>query len=89
MKLDFPLDLEDKKAILYSLVVAGEKTLTSGSATIIHPKIRTSSIGLVSRKTAGGTIGDLRISCGDGSATITSASSSDTSTVYYFILEIV
>jgi hypothetical protein len=86
MRLDFPLDQDDKIAIKETLFVKGTATLVSGSATIINPRISTSSVGLVSRKTAGGTTGDLRISCSGGQATITSSSATDTSDVYYLIL---
>lgn len=86
MKLDYPLLLDDKLAIKNSLFILRKVVLSAGSATIQHPAISPSSLGFISRKTAGGTTGDLRIECTAGKATITSASSTDTSEVYVLII---
>lgn len=86
MRLDYPLQLDDKLAIKNSLFIKREVTLSAGTYTIQHPQISSNSIGLVSRKTEGGTIGNLRIECSGGSATITSSSTTDTSVVYVLII---
>jgi uncharacterized protein (AIM24 family) len=85
MTLDYPLNLDDKRTIEASLFSEGEVTLVSGSYTIYNPRIKSTSKIFVQRKQNGGTTGNIIASCGDGSATITSSSASDTSVVYYLI----
>lgn len=86
MKLDYPLNEDDRISIKNTMFISREITLVGGTYTIQHPQIRSSSIGTVSRKTAGGTTGDLTISISGGQAVINSTSSADTSTVYVIIL---
>jgi hypothetical protein len=85
MILDFPLNPEDKKTIEVALFIEGEAALVGGTYTIYNPRIKSTSKIFVQRKQNGGTIGNIIASCGDGSATITSSSGSDTSVVYYLI----
>jgi len=84
--MNFPLTQDEKDAIMNTLFLIGSATLTAGSITIYNPKVLASSRGFVTRNVSGGTIGDLTITCNNGSFTITSASGSDTSTVNYFIV---
>lgn len=67
---------------------AGNATLVGGTVTISMTSATANTVVLVSRKTAGGTTGDLRYSVTAGaSITITSSSASDTSVVSYFAIE--
>ena len=71
---------------------AGTATLVAGTVNVTVPYITANAIVTLTRKTAGGTIGDLTWSIGtiSGSTTtitITSASGTDTSTVAYRISE--
>jgi hypothetical protein len=84
-EIKFPLDRNQIKAI-FSSCIYGFVQLSGGTATITDPRISTDSLPLITRKSTGGTIGDLRCDVGNGIATITSTSSSDTSTVFYFII---
>ena len=84
-KITFPLELSEIRAIISSFVV-GYVQLSGGQATIEDARISTDSFALVSRKTTGGTIGDLRINVSNNIATINSSSSSDTSVVWYLII---
>lgn len=84
-KITFPLDISELSAIAASFVL-GSVQLVNGSATIEDARISTDAFALVSRRVAGGTIGDLRINISNNLATITSSSSSDTSTVWYLII---
>jgi hypothetical protein len=65
---------------------AGQVTLR-GRATVYNSNVTPSSIILISRQTLGGNLGELYISSQtNGSFTIESYSSSDTSTVNYLII---
>lgn len=64
----------------------GTVTLVAGSATITSPLISSSSLILLSTTTKGGTQGILSYTSTAGSATVSSTSGTDTSTVLYFIL---
>lgn len=55
--------------------------LVAGTVTINNSAVTTSHIGWANATTVGGTGGALRVSCGSGTATITSTSILDTSTV--------
>lgn len=66
-------------------VAEGTATLTGGSATISHSKIRADCRILLTRKAAFGTLGDLKLD-GDpsnGSFSIKSANILDSSTVHW------
>jgi hypothetical protein len=66
---------------------AGAATLVAGTVTVSNNSVTSSSIILVSRKTAGGTIGTFSYTLTSGTSfTITSSSSTDTSTVEYVII---
>jgi len=68
---------------------AGNATLVSGSVLVSNTTVDANSVITLTRKTPGGTVGDLSYSIVNGSSfTITSASASDTSVVSYFIVQV-
>jgi hypothetical protein len=68
--------------------LAGNATLVAGTVTVTNTNITADSVVLLTRKTAGGTIGDLTYTLSAGTSfTINSASGSDTSTVSYLIVQ--
>jgi len=69
---------------------AGNATLVSGTVTVTNTSITANSVIILSRKTAGGTIGDLTYTLSAGASfTINSANILDTSVVSYLIQEVV
>jgi len=68
--------------------VQGTATLTAGSVTVITAEVRTGDTIIVSRGTAGGTLGELSVSdiVNGMSFRINSTSATDTSTVFYEIV---
>jgi hypothetical protein len=84
-KIQFPVN-NDEWIALMSGAVSGVITLTSGSATILNDRINRSMFPLLQRISTSGTPGFLSISLGNGQATITSSSSSDTSMVAYLLI---
>jgi hypothetical protein len=90
--LSFPLDpnvqqVLNDNTLSYLQGRVGTVTLSGGTATVNNPLVGQNSIIIISRKTSGGTLGYLYISSqSNGSFTITSSSSSDTSTVNYLII---
>jgi len=66
----------------------GSVTLVAGTATVSLPAITSTAKVMKSRKTAGGTIGDLTHTISAGvSFTVNSASGSDTSVVDYLVVD--
>jgi hypothetical protein len=90
--LSFPLDpnvqqVLDDNTLSYLQSRTGTATLSGGTVTVNNQLVGSNSIIIISRKTSGGTLGYLYISAqSNGSFTITSSSSSDTSTVNYLII---
>jgi len=90
--LSFPLDPDvqqvlDDNTLAYLQSRTGTVTLSGGTVTVSNSLVGPNSIIIISRKTSGGTLGYLYISAqSNGSFTITSSSSSDTSTVNYLII---
>jgi hypothetical protein len=90
--LSFPLDPDvqqvlNDNTLSYLQGRAGTATLSGGTVTVNNPLVGPNSIIIISRKTAGGTLGYLYISAqSNGSFAITSSSSSDTSTINYLII---
>jgi len=69
--------------------LAGNATLVAGSVLVSNTAVGANSVITLTRKTPGGTVGDLSYSIVNGSSfTITSASATDTSVVSYFILQV-
>jgi hypothetical protein len=69
---------------------AGNATLVSGTVTVTNTSITANSVIILTRKTAGGTIGDLTYTLSAGASfTINSANILDTSVVSYLIQEVV
>jgi hypothetical protein len=77
----FPLDYEDISALKQSFVGLYQVVLQNGAATIYDTKILPSSIGLATHSFFAGTIGVLRVECGNGFANVISSSDSDNSIV--------
>lgn len=68
--------------------LAGNAVLVAGTVTVTNANITADSIILLTRKTAGGVIGDLTYTLSAGASfTINSANALDTSTVSYFIIQ--
>jgi len=69
---------------------AGNATLVGGTVTVTNTTISANSVIYLSRKTAGGTTGELTYTLSAGASfTINSASGTDTSVVSYFIVELI
>jgi len=69
---------------------AGNATLVAGTVTVTNTSITANSVIIPSRKTAGGTVGDLTYTTSAGASfTINSANILDTSVVSYLIQEVV
>ncbi len=90
--LSFPLDpyaaqmLDDETQSFLSNR-AGTATLVAGTVVVSNVNVGASSIILLSRNVAGGTLGNLSISAQSaGSFTILSSSATETSTVNYLII---
>lgn len=67
----------------------GNATLVAGTVTVSMTSATANTVVFLTRKTAGGTTGDLRYSVTAGtSITITSSSASDTSVVSYYAIEV-
>lgn len=67
---------------------AGNTTLIGGTKTVINATVTATTVIYLTRKTAGGTIGNLSYTITDGvSFTINSDSATDTSVVSYLIIE--
>jgi hypothetical protein len=68
--------------------IAGTATLVAGTVTVSTTAVTASSIILISRNAAGGTVGDLRLGTitAGVSFVINSASGTDTSTVNWLIV---
>lgn len=67
---------------------AGEATLVAGTVTVMNSRVTTACVVLLTRKTAGGTIGNLTYTVASGSFTINSSDAGDTSTIAYLILKV-
>lgn len=68
--------------------LAGNATLVAGTVTVTNANVGADSVILLTRKTAGGTIGDLTYTISNGTSfTIDSSNASDTSTVSYLIVQ--
>jgi len=68
--------------------LAGNAVLVGGTVTVTNTNITADSVIMLTRKTAGGSIGDLTYTLSAGASfTINSANASDTSTVSYFIIQ--
>jgi hypothetical protein len=70
--------------------IAGNAVLVAGTKHISNTNVATTAVIILTRKTAGGTIGDLTytIDGGGGGFTINSANGADTSTVSYLIINV-
>lgn len=69
---------------------AGNATLAGGTVTVTNTSVTANTVITLSRKTAGGTIGDLTYTLSAGTSfTINSASGTDTSVVSYHMVEVV
>lgn len=70
--------------------LAGNATLVAGTVTVTNANVGADSIIMLTRKTAGGTLGNLTYTISNGTSfTINSDSSSDTSVVSYHIIQTV
>lgn len=68
---------------------AGDATLVAGTVTIANTTVTANTRIMLSRKTAGGTLGNLTYTISAGvSFTINSSSGADTSTVSYMLVEV-
>jgi hypothetical protein len=65
----------------------GQSTLVAGTVTVSNSSATTSTRIFLTRKTAGGTVGDLTYTVTGGSFTINSASGTDTSLVNWLLVE--
>ena len=89
--LSFPLDpnvaqIMDYETASYFSDKIGSATLAAGTVTVSNQYVEPTSTIIVSRKTAGGTLGYLSISAQSvGSFTIISSSATDTSIINYLI----
>lgn len=79
-----PIDSDSVRALKQGFMLVGTVTLASGTKTVSNPKIRTTSIPMVTYKTSSMT-GTLRAVCTDGTLTITSSNVLDASEVHYHI----
>ena len=70
--------------------IAGNAVLVAGTVTVTNTNVSTGAVIMLTRKTAGGTIGDLTytIAGGGGAFTINSSDVADTSTVSYLIVNV-
>lgn len=69
---------------------AGNATLVGGTITVNNATVTANTIVMVTRKTIGGVPGNLTYTLSAGSSfTINSANGADTSTVSYFLIEVV
>lgn len=67
---------------------AGNATLVAGTVTVTNTTTTAATLVVLTRKTAGGTIGDLTYTVSAGASfTINSANAADTSTVTYLLIE--
>lgn len=68
---------------------AGNATLVAGTVTVTNTTVTANTLILLSRKTAGGTLGNLTYTLSAGASfTINSSSASDTSVVSYLLIEV-
>lgn len=68
---------------------AGNATLVAGTVTVTNTTVTANTLILVSRKTAGGTLGNLTYTLSAGASfTINSSSGTDTSVVSYVLIEV-
>lgn len=68
---------------------AGDAVLVGGTVTVANTTVTANTRVFLTRKTAGGTIGDLKYSVTAATSfTITSANAADTSTVSYLLVEV-
>lgn len=66
----------------------GEATLVGGTVTVNNTNVTATTLALLSRRVAGGTLGDLTYTRNAGvSFTINSTSGTDTSTISYFLID--
>lgn len=69
---------------------AGNATLVAGTVTVNNATVSAKTVVMLTRKTIGGVPGNLTYTLSAGSGfTINSANASDTSTVSYFLIEVV
>lgn len=68
---------------------AGDAVLVGGTVTVANTTVTANTRVFLTRKTAGGTLGDLKYSVTAATSfTITSANAADTSTVSYLLVEV-
>jgi len=84
--LEFPLDIDDISTLKQSFLSPVQIQLVNGLATIYDSKILPSSIGIATHNQFSGTIGVLRVECGNGFANIISSSNADNSIVNVIII---
>lgn len=67
---------------------AGEAILVAGTKVVNNTRITAACVVLLSRKTIGGTVGNLSYTVAAGVLTINSSNAADTSTIAYLILKV-
>lgn len=77
-----------RAAITGAAAVGGNAVLVVGTVTVATTAVRTASLILLTRKTAGGTLGNITYTISNGvSFTITSDNALDMSTITWVIVE--